>query len=202
MNAQIAYRRKGELGQKDESNYFWRKPNLLVANYAEISTGGGETESSLSWRGYEFCIRNSASECSEWVEFEYPFDYDALNQEFDNAINDGNRAREGGDFENAEANLRKAWVFADRLFGSSDQRAKQLFQEREKNLDDLMLSRLRYRIGDQVRIRSGEQSGRSGIVRKLRLRHKFAYEIEDPGGALFSASDEQIEQCISAGKRG
>jgi hypothetical protein len=193
MDAQIAYRRNGEQGQRDESNYFWRKPNLLVANYAEISTGGCQTESSLSWRGYEFCIRNSASERSEWVRFEYPFDYYALNQELDNAIYDGDRAREGGDFENAEAELRKAWVFADRLFGSSDQRAKQLFKKREKNLNDLMLSRLRYRVGDQVRILSGEQGGRSGIVRKLRLRHKFAYEIEDPVGALFSASDNQIE---------
>jgi hypothetical protein len=42
-------------------------------------------------------------------------------------------------------------------------------------------------------IRSGEQNGRSGIVRKLNLRHKFAYEIEDSDGAFFSASDDQIE---------
>ena len=41
-------------------------------------------------------------------------------------------------------------------------------------------------VGDQVKIRSGEQSGRRGIVRELHLRHKFAYEIEDSGRALFA----------------
>jgi hypothetical protein len=117
----------------------------------------------------------------------------AVEQELQDAIDEGNRAREQGELDNADLYLRKAWVFADRLFGSSDPRARQLFLEREKNLDDLLLSRLRYRIGDSVRIRSGERSGLSGTVRKLYLRHKFAYEIEDSNGTLSSASDDQPE---------
>jgi len=181
--AEFGHRRKGEAPREGGSDIFWRKPNLLVANYAEVSTGGAGTEAPLSWYGYEFAIRNSPDECSDWITFEYPFDMHAVHQELEAAISEGRKAREEGKLDAAELNLRKAWVFADRLFGSDDTTAKQLFREREGNLDELLLSKLRYRVGDSVRIRMGDRSGTQGVVRKIQVRHKFAYEIEDAAGS-------------------
>jgi hypothetical protein len=191
--AEFAHRRKGEAHREDGSDIFWRKPNLLVANYAEVSMGGAGTEAPLNWYGYEFAIRNSPDQCSDWITFEYPFDMRAVHQELEAAISEGRKAREEGKLDVAELNLRKAWVFADRLFGSDDTRAKQLFRERESNLDELLLSKLRYRVGDTVRIRMGDRSGTQGVVRKIQVRHKFAYEIEDAPGNVSSVSDEQLD---------
>jgi len=191
--AEFAHRRKGKAHREDGSDIFWHKPNLLVANYAEVSTGSAGTEAPLSWYGYEFAIRNSPDQCSDWISFEYPFDMRAVHLELEAAISAGRQAREEGKLDVAELNLRKAWVFSDRLFGSDDTRAKQLFREREHNLDELLLSKLRYRIGDTVRIRMGDRTEAQGVIRKIRVRHKFAYEIEDAAGNLFSVSDEQLD---------
>ena len=191
--AEFAYRRKGETHREDGSGVFWRRPNLLVANYAEVSTGGTGTEAPLSWYGYEFAIRNSPDQCSDWVAFEYPFDMDAVHQELQDTITAGRRAREEGDLQLADINLRKAWVFADRLFGTADSRTKELLSERDRNLDELLLSKLRYRVGDIVRIRIGDRGGTQGVVRKIHVRHKFAYELEDTAGNVSSVSDEQLD---------
>lgn len=192
-SAEFAHRRKGETHREDGSDIFWRKPNLLVANYAEVSTGGAGTEAPLSWYGYEFAIRNSPDQCSDWVAFEYPFDMAAVHRELQDAISEGHHARDDGKLDVAELNLRKAWVFADRLFGSTDSKAKELFRERENNLDQLLLSKLRYRVGDTVQVRAGDRTGTKGVIRKIHVRHKFAYEIEDSAGNLSSISDEQLD---------
>jgi hypothetical protein len=198
-DAQIAHRRRGEGFPAGNSDYFWQKPRLLVANYAEIPVGGGDSESSLSWRGFEFSIRNSPAESSAWVEFEYPFDYEALHEELTTAEKKGIDYRNEGDFAHAEPKLRKAYVFADRLLGPSDDRARSLRRLREQNLDDLELSKLRFRAGDIVQVTEGEQAGKSGTVRQVHLRHKFAYEVEDMDGATFFAADEQIQERSAPG---
>jgi hypothetical protein len=71
---QYAYRREGEGFPAGNTDYFWRAPNLLVPNQAEVSVGGDDLEGPLSWRGYQFCVRNSPEEVSDWIGFEYPFD--------------------------------------------------------------------------------------------------------------------------------
>jgi hypothetical protein len=55
------------------------------------------------------------------------------------------------------------------------------------------------RVGDIVKLVEGEHAGKRGTIRQVHLRHKFAYEIEDSGGAMFFAADEQIQQKFVAG---
>jgi len=190
-----AHRREGEGFPAGNTDYFWQAPNLLVPNQAEVSAGGDDLEGPLSWRGYEFCVRNSPEEMSDWIKFEYPFDDQKLAEELQKCEQSGATRHSSGDFEAAEKFLRRAWVFSERMYGAAEARTLQLSMLREANLDDLMRSRLRFAVGDRVIVRAGEHQGATGTVRSLLLRHARAYEILTDAGQTIYAADKEVQDA-------
>lgn len=119
---EITNRRIGETLPAGRDDYFWQKPNILLPSYAEISTGGDELESPLSYYGFEFCVRNSSSDTSEWVAFDYPFNWERFNAELDQCEERGRSLYATGCFAEAIEPLRRAMVFADRMLGELSER--------------------------------------------------------------------------------
>src|SRR5258708_34935438 len=78
----------------------------------------------------------------------------------------GRALREKSEFQTADDLFRRAHVFADRIYGTDDPRARDLLELRNTNLDDAMRARLRFREGHRVHIVSGEHKGAKGIDRK------------------------------------
>ena len=190
-------RRIGEglpAGQKD---YFWHRVNTVRPNYAELSTGGDDLEGPLSWRGYEFRVRNSSGQESDWVPFTYPFDESVLLDELSRCEREGLRLRANGNLDKADDLLRRAYVFADRIFGQKDSQTRKLWDLREENLDDLLRSRLRFAVGSRVNVIKGTHEGCSGTITNLLLRHHHAYVISDMDGVSFQAADDEVESAAN-----
>ncbi len=188
------HRRRGETGPPPgNADYFWRLPNIYFGDYLEVATGGDEPEGPLSWRDYEFQVRNPEGKVSEWVTFTYPFDDEALKRLQAECLTQGDELLTAGKPIEAVEPLRKAYVFADRLFGiDADEtiRAKKVWHRAR---DEAALTRLRFRTGDALVVRSGPHMGKAGVVESLALNHLHAYLIKPNDGAPFQASDEQVE---------
>jgi hypothetical protein len=193
---QYAHRREGEGFPAGDTDYFWRAPNLLVPNQAEISVSGDDLEGPLSWRGDEFCVRNSPEEMSDWIKFEYPFDDQQLAEELQKCEESGAALHRSGDFEAAEKFLRRGWVFSDRMYGAAAARTKQLWTLREANLDDLVRSKLRFAVGDRIIVCAGEHQGATGTVRSVLLRVARAYEIATDAGETIYAADKEVQCAV------
>lgn len=193
-------RRRGENGPPTgNSDYFWRLPNIYYGDYLEVSTGDNEPESSLSWRGYEFQVKNPEGRVSEWVPFTYQFDNEILERIRAETFQLGVDLLNAGKASEAVEPLRKAYVFSDRMLGIQAQETLDRKAMWERAIDEAALSKLRFRVGDQLKVVSGPYAGASGTVEKLLLRHVHAYVIGPAGGeTLFQASDEQVEGDPSA----
>ena len=187
-------RRRGEGLPTGQSDYFWRLPNIYFGDYLEVSTSDAAPEAPLSWRGYEFQVKNPEGHVSEWVNFSYPFDDKALENIRYESFQLGVQLLESGKASEAVEPLRKAYVFTDRMLGIDAQETQDKKAIWNRAIDEAALSKLRFRIGDRLTVVSGERAGASGTVEKLQLRHFHAYLIRaENGEGQFQASDEQVE---------
>ena len=187
-------RRKGEEFPVGKGDYFWRLPNIYFGDYLEVATSDDEPESSLSWRDYEFQVKNPEGRVSEWVTFTYAFDDVLLERVRTEAFQIGIKLLEEGNASEAIEPLRKAYAFSDRMFGIEAQETleKKVFWDRA--IDEAALSKLRFRVGNRLKVVSGEKAGISGTVEKLLLRQVYAYVIRPSDGEeFFQASDAQVE---------
>lgn len=193
---EITYRHIGGTIPAGHNDYFWQKPNILLPNYAELSTGGDELESPLSYYGREFCVRNSFSDTSEWVAFDYPFDWKRLNAELDQCEERGRNLYASGCFAEAIEPLRRAMVFADCMLGESSERTISLTEIWNEALNSATLAKLRFRQGARVKLIGGQHTGRQGVVADLMLRCVQAYQIrlDDEDEAVIFASDDEVEE--------
>nr|WP_256262147.1 SIR2 family protein [Pseudomonas costantinii] len=188
------YRRNGEGLPAGNSDYFWHLPNIYFGDYLEISTSDGAPEAPLSWRGYEFQVKNPEGHVSEWVKFSYPFDDAILERLRIESFRVGVELLESGKASEAVEPLRKSYVFTDRMFGIDDPDTQEKKAIWNRAIDEAALSKLRFRVGDRLTVVSGERDGVTGTVEKLLLRHLHAYLIRpDNGDEPFQASDVQVK---------
>jgi hypothetical protein len=193
--ATYTHRRRGETGPPPgNTDYFWRLPNVYFGDYLEVATGGDEVEGPLSWRDYEFQVRNPEGRVSAWVTFTYPFDEDRLKQLQAEWLKQGEELLASGKPIEAVEPLRKAYVFADRLFGLEDKETLRAKQVWDRGRDEAALARLRFRTGDTLVVHAGPHAGKAGVVEKLLLNHVHAYLVKPSEGEPFQASDEQVER--------
>lgn len=189
------HRRRGETSPPTgHTDYFWHLPNVYFGDYLEVSTGDDEPESFVSWRDYEFQIKNPEGQKSEWVLFTYPFDDESLNAIRTSAAEKGKELLETGQAPDAVEPLRKAWVFSDRMLGIQHPETLQARTIWERALDEAALSKLRFRTGEHLKVNAGPYAGKSGVVERLLLRHLHAYVIKSPEEERFQASDQQVER--------
>jgi hypothetical protein len=188
------YRRNGEGLPAGNSDYFWQLPNIYFGDYLEISTGDGVPEAPLSWRGYEFQVKNPEGHVSEWVRFSYPFDDTILESLRIESFRLGLELLESGKASEAVEPLRKSYVFTDRMLGIDDPDTQEKKAIWNRAIDEAAVSKLRFRVGDRLTVVSGERDGVTGTVEKLLLRHLHAYLIRpDNGDEPFQASDVQVK---------
>ncbi|WP_158593106.1 SIR2 family protein [Pseudomonas sp. 91RF] len=187
-------RRSGEGLPAGNSDYFWTLPNIYFGDYLEISSGDGAPEAPLSWRGYEFQVKNPEGNVSEWVKFSYPFDDTILENIRLESFRVGVELLESGKASEAVEPLRKSYVFTDRMLGIDDPDTQEKKAIWNQAIDEAALSKLRFRIGDRLTVVSGESVGVTGTVEKLLLRHLHAYLIRpENGDEPFQASDVQVK---------
>lgn len=187
------YRRRGELiPPPGNTDYFWHLPGVYFGDYLEVSSGGDEVEAPLSWRDYEFQVRNPEGERSDWVIFSYQFDDELIKNIQSDSFRQGDRLLRAGKAGEAIEPLRKAYVFSDRFLGiehAETLKSKALWEQAR---NEAALAKLRFRVGDQVTITSGPHTGGSGKIEKLLLNHLHAYVIKLCDGSVVQASDEQV----------
>jgi hypothetical protein len=193
-----AYRRMGEGLPAGNSDYFWLLPNIYFGEYLELSTGDDPLEGPLSWRGYEFQVRNPDGMKSEWVAFTYPFDDAALDKVRRDSLAEGEAMLAVGRPDRAVEPLRKAYTFADRMLGITHPdslRAKEILLEAR---DKAALAKLRFREGARLKVVNGPYAGQTGLVEKLLLNHVHAYVIRPAEGEIFQAADNQVEAAAES----
>lgn len=178
----------------EKQNNLWRQPNIFFGAYLEVSAGTDPIEGPLSWRDYEFQLRNPEGQLSAWVAFGYSFDIPDLERRLEGFQNEIGTAEAAGQLEEASNLGRKAFVFSDRLFGKDAPRTILARGEYDRLLNEFRLSKLRFREKDCLRVTSGAEAGRAGVVRALRLNDHHAYVIEDDKGVTFQAADEEVER--------
>ncbi len=172
----------------------WHLPNIYFGNYLEVSSEDNEPESALSWRGYEFQVRNPEGQTSDWLPFTYSFDDVTLEKIRVESLQLGTELLKKGKPVEAVEPLRKAYVFSDRMFGMNSEETGRIKALWNQSLDEAALSKLRFRIGDELKIVKGPHTGTSGVVVKLLLRHLHAYVVKPLHGEEVQASDEQVER--------
>ncbi len=188
------FRRIGEGLPAGNSDYFWRLPSIYFGDYLEISTSDGAPEAPLSWRGYEFQVKNPEGHVSEWVRFSYPFDDATLENLRLESFRLGVELLESGKASDAVEPLRKSYVFTDRMLGTDHLETQQKKAIWDQAIDEAALLKLRFRIGDRLTVVAGERDGVTGTVEKLMLRHLHAYLIRPENGEEpFQASDMQVK---------
>lgn len=194
----VTYRRRPENGIPSVGEHlYWQLPNIYFGDYLELASSDNEPEAQLSWRGYEFQVKNPEGQVSEWVLFTYPFDDALLDKMKCESIQEGMALLDAGKAVEAVESLRKGWVFADRMLGAQAEETLKNKALWDRALDEAALSKLRFRDGDLLRVTSGPHSGATGRVERLKLRHVHAYVITPvDGGESIQASDEQVERNI------
>jgi hypothetical protein len=164
----------------------------------ELASSDNEPEAQLSWRGYEFQLKNPEGHVSEWVLFTYPFNDALLENIRVESIKKGMALLDTGKAVEAVEPLRKAWVFSDRMLGMQAEATLKIKALWDRAIDEAALSKLRFRAGDMLRVISGPHAGVTGTVEKLKLRHVHAYVITPAnGGESIQASDAQVEKTTT-----
>lgn len=173
---------------------WWRLPNTYFGDYLELSINDDEDESPLSWRGYEFCVKNPEGETSDWVEFSYPFDMGKLKRIMKESEERGVQLLKEKKFQESIEPFRKAYVFSSRINGENHVETNRLREKHKHALDKTALSKLRFKVGDRIEIKKGEYEGESGQIVKIGLRQVKAYYVELDGTQrqVFIA-DEEVE---------
>ena len=192
----FTHRRRGEIGPPPvNADYFWHLPNTYFGDYLEVSCSDDEIESPLSWRDYEFQVKNPEGQKSEWVLFTYPFNDEMLHKVRDESSDLGKKLLAEGRAAEAIEPLRKAYVFSDRMLGIQHEETLRAKSVWEQARNEAALAKLRYRVGDAVTVSSGPHAAKSGVIERLLLNHLHAYVIKPPEGEIFQASDEQVERA-------
>ena len=189
---EFAHRRQ----ETKQERLFWRKVNLSVPSRAEVASGGDEIEGPLSWRGYEFAVRRPGGPESNWVLFDYPWDYKLLREELEACADRGEHFMKQGAAKEAVEPFRRAMVFSDRLDGIQAPRTQDLRKRHNNALDAAALARLSCREGDQVRIVEGKHSGKTGTIVFVHLRATSAYQVvfsDDRNNEDVWLSEKQVE---------
>jgi len=171
----------------------WMLPNIYYGDYLEVASSDDPIESPLSYRDYEFQVRNPEGQTSEWVRFSYPFDDAMLEKIRIEQLELGKALLAGGKPVEAVEPMRKAFVFSDRMLGLTHEETLRIKAEWEHTRNEAALSKLRFRVGARVSVRSGPDAGKSGVVERLLLNHVHAYLIKPAEGELLQASDAQVE---------
>lgn len=191
----FTHRRRGETGPlTGNADYFWHLPSIYFGDYLEVSSGDNEPEAFVSWRDYEFQVKNPEGQKSEWTLFSYPFDDAALDQIRRDALELGKAFLDAGKAVEAVEPLRKGMVFSDRMLGPQDTETVQARALWDRAVDEAALSKLRFRVGDLLRVHTGPHAGKGGVVERLLLRHLHAYLLRPASGEPFQASDQQVER--------
>jgi hypothetical protein len=112
-------RRAAAGGREADRAHGWRLPNIYWGDYLEVSCHDDPIESPLSWRGYEFQVRNREGQTSEWVQFTYPFDDVMLERIRLDQLREGRDLLARGQPVESVEPMRKAYVFSDRILGGS-----------------------------------------------------------------------------------
>ena len=189
-------RRRGTDGeQKPGDPHPWRLPNIYYGDYLEVSAPDDPIEGPLSWRDYEFQVRNPEGQTSEWVEFSYPFDDALLERIRIEQLQLGRELRANGNPVDAVEPMRKAFVFSDRMLGLTHGETLRIKAEWQQTLNEAALAKLRFRPGDRLLVKTGPEAGKAGIVDRLLLNHLHAYVIVTPDGDTFQAADAQVERA-------
>lgn len=168
-------------------------PNIYYGDYLEVSTSDDLIEGPLSWRDYEFRVRNPEGQTSEWVRFSYPFDDIMLENIRIEQLELGRTLLAGGKPVEAVEPLRKAFVFSDRMLGLTYEETLRIKTEWENTCNEAALAKLRFRVGAQLSVKSGPEAGKAGVVERLLLGRLHAYLIRPSTGEPFQASDAQVE---------
>jgi hypothetical protein len=196
----ITHRRRGETGPPaGNSDYIWQLPNTYYGDYLEVASSDNEPEAFVGWRDHEFQVKNPEGEKSEWVLFSYPFDDSMLESVRIESLTQGKQLLSSGDPQKAVEPLRKAWVFADRIYGQGDPRAIESKSIWEQARRDAQLAGLRFRAGDRLHVHDGPHVGKSGVVEQILFGHHHAYLIQPAEGEVFQASDAQVESALKNG---
>jgi hypothetical protein len=195
----VAHRRRSEFGvPSDGGHLYWQLPTIYFGDYLELASSDNEPEAQLSWRGYEFQLKNPEGHVSEWVLFTYPFNDALLENIRVESIKKGMALLDTGKAVEAVEPLRKAWVFSDRMLGMQAEATLKIKALWDRAIDEAALSKLRFRAGDMLRVISGPHAGVTGTVEKLKLRHVHAYVITPAnGGESIQASDAQVEKTTT-----
>jgi hypothetical protein len=171
----------------------WMLPNIYYGDYLEVSTSDDLIEGPLSWRDYEFQVRNPEGETSEWVRFTYPFDDVMLEKIRIEQLEQGRSLLADDKPVEAVEPMRKAFVFSDRMLGLTHEETLRIKAEWEHTRNEAALSKLRFRAGARLSVKSSPEAGKTGVVERLLLNHVHAYLIRPAEGELFQASDAQVE---------
>jgi hypothetical protein len=192
-------RRRGESGPPaGNADYFWHLPNIYFGDYLEVSTADDEIEGTLSWRGYEFQVKNPEGQTSDWVLFTYPFNDEILERIRLDSFHQGSMLLTAGKPAEAVEPLRKAYVFSDRMLGTQHEDTLRTKSVLEQARNAAALAKLRFRVGDQLIISGGPHMGKTAVVEKLLLNHLHAYLLKPDIGEAFQASDEQVERTSAS----
>jgi hypothetical protein len=191
----FTHRRRGETGPPPgNDDYIWRLPNTYFGDYLELSAAADEPESPLSWRDYEFQVKNPEGQTSEWVLFTYPFDDTQLTRMRLEFLREGTQLLMAGRAAEAIEPLRKAYVFADRMLGIENTKTLEAKAIWEKARDEAALAKLRFRPGVILDVIAGPHAGKQGEILKLMLNHLHAYHLRTKSGEEFLVADDQVEQ--------
>ena len=188
----FTHRRRDEGLPTGNSDYFWRLPNIYFGDYLEVSTSPDEPESPLSWRDYEFQVKNPEGQTSEWILFTYPFDDNHLDQIRRDSAQVGAELLAKGEAAQAIEPLRKAYVFSDRMLGIKNIETLNAKQIWEKAREEAALAKLRFRPGVRLKVISGPEEGKEGELIKLMLNHVHAYYLCTNTGEEFQVADNQV----------
>jgi len=199
----VTYRRRSEGGAPNANEHLhWQLPSIYFGDYLELASNDGEPEAQLSWRGYEFQLKNPEGHVSEWVLFTFPFNDVELEKMRVESFQQGAALLGAGKAIDAVEPLRKAYVFSDRMYG---QQAEETIAKKalwDRAIDEAALAKLRFRVGDALRVKEGPHAGVSGFVERLLLRHVHAYLITPAnGGDQIQASDAQVERDVAGEAR-
>ncbi|MBR0962492.1 DUF4062 domain-containing protein [Tardiphaga sp. 538_B7_N1_4] len=171
----------------------WMLPNIYYGDYLEVASSDDPIEGPLSFRDYEYQVRNPEGQTSEWVRFSYPFDDVMLEKMRVEQLELGRALLAGDKPVEAVEPMRKAFVFSDRMLGLTHEETLRIKAEWEHTRNEAALSKLRFRVGAHLSVKSGPEAGKSGVIERLLLNHVHAYLIKPAEGELFQASDAQVE---------
>jgi hypothetical protein len=171
----------------------WYTPNIYFGDYLEISTNEEVLEAPLGYRHAEFCVKNPLGQDSPWIGFSYEFNDELLTNVMNESAAEGRRLIAANQPSPAVENLRKAMLFAKNLLGPDAQETIDLTSEWNAAINASALTRLRFRVGDRVRVIVGGFNNRKGAIIKLLLRHLKSYIVKIDSGDEVQLGDDEIE---------